>query len=80
MKRKVKEVNQKRINLFMKTHLNGKNLFLGISVIEYSAAFLNWTKEETKKLERWTCKQLIAGKVLHPKLDVMRVYIKRRCG
>ena len=80
MKRKVKEVNQKRINPIMKTHLNGKNLFLGISVIEYSATFLNWTKEVTKKLERWTCKQLIAGKVLHPKLDVMRVYIKRRCG
>ena len=49
MKRKVKEVYQKRITLLMKTQLNGKNLFLAlntwaISVIRYSA-----TKEDTKK-------------------------------
>ena len=72
MKRKVKEVYQKRITLLMKTHLNGKNLFLAlntwaISVIRYSAAFLDWSKEETKELDRWTRKQLIAGKALHLK-------------
>ena len=71
MKRKVKEVYQKRVKLLMKTHLNGKNLFQAlntwaISVIRYSAAFLDWTKEETKELERWTRKQLIAGRALHP--------------
>ena len=58
MKRKVKEVYQKRITLLMKTHFNGKNLFLAlntwaISVIRYSAAFLDWSKEETKELDRW---------------------------
>ena len=57
MKRKVKEVYQKRVKLLMKTHLNGKNLFQAlntwaISVIRYSAAFLDWTKEETKELDR----------------------------
>ena len=31
MKRKVKEVYQKRITLLMKTHLNGKNLFLPLN-------------------------------------------------
>ena len=45
----------------MKTHLNGKNLFQAlntwaISVIRYSAAFLDWTKEETKELDCWTRK------------------------
>ena len=55
----VKEVYQKRIALFMETHLNGKNLFLAIntcalSIIRYSAAFLGWTKEDTKELDRWT--------------------------
>ena len=50
MKRKVKEVYQKRITLLMKTHLNGKNLFPALNiwaifVRNYSAAFLNWTKE-----------------------------------
>ena len=85
MKRKVKEIYQKRITLLMKTHLNGKNLFLAlntwaITVIRYSAAFLDWRKEETKELDRWTRKQLIAGRALHPKSNVMRIYIKRRFG
>ena len=69
----------------MKTRLNGKNLFLGlntwaISAIRYSAAFLDWTKEETKELDCWARKQLIAGRGLHPKSYVMRIYIKRRYG
>ena len=67
----------------MKTRLNGKNLFQAlntrvISVIRYSGAFLDWTKEETKELDRWTRKQLIAGRALHPKSNVMRIYIKGR--
>ena len=85
MKRKVKEVYQKRVKLLMKTHLNGKNLFQAlntwaISVIRYSAAFLDWTKEETKELDRWTRKQLIAGRALHSQSNMMRIYIKRRYG
>ena len=51
-----------------------------ISVIRYSAAFLDWTKEEKKEPDRWTRKQLIAGRVLHPKSNVMRIYIKCRYG
>ena len=85
MKRKVKEVYQKRVKLLMKTHLNGKNLFQAlntwaISVIRYSAAFLDWTKEETKELDHWTRKQLISGRALHPKSNVTRIYIKCRYG
>ena len=85
MKRKVKEVYQKRVKLLMKSHLNGKNLFQAlntwaISVIRYSAAFLDWTKEETKELDRWTRKQLIAGRALHSQSNMMRIYIKRRYG
>ena len=73
------------MTLFMKTHLNGKNLFLAlntwaISVIRYSAAFLDWTKEETKELDPWTRKQLIAGRALHLKSNVIRIYIKCRYG
>ena len=69
MKRKVKEVYQKRVTLLVKTHLNAKNLFQAlntwaISVIRCSAACLDWTKEETKKLDRWIRKQLSAGRGL----------------
>ena len=31
MKRKVKEVYQKRVKLLMKTHINGKNLFKALN-------------------------------------------------
>ena len=82
---KVKEVYQKRVTLLMKTHLNGKNMFQAlntwaISVIRYSAAFLDWTKEQTRELDCWTRKQLIDGRALHPKSNVMRIYIKLRYG
>ena len=87
MERKVKEVYQKRIALLLNTHLNWKNLFLflalntwAISVIRYSAAFLEWTKEAIKELDRWTKKKLVAGRALHPKSNVIRIYIKRRYG
>ena len=66
----------------MKTHLNGKNLFLALKtwaiyVIRYTA-FLDWTKEETKELDLWTREQLIAGRHLHPNSKVMKIYIKSR--
>ena len=85
IKRKVKEVYQKRVKLLMKTHRNGKSPFQAlntwaISIIIYSAVFLDWTKEEMKELDRWTRKQLTAGRILHPKSNVMRIYIKRRYG
>ena len=62
----------------MKTHLNEKNLFLAlntwaVTVIRYSTTFLDWTKEETKELDRWTRKQLIAGRALHFKSNVMKI-------
>ena len=81
----MKEVYQKRITLLMKTHLNEKNIFLALntwamSVIRYSSAFLDWRKEETKELDCWTRKQLIAGRALHPKSNVMRINIKCRHG
>ena len=55
MKRKVKKVYQKRITILTKTRLNRKNLFLAIniwtiSVIRYSAAFLDWENEEKNNL------------------------------
>ena len=43
---------------------------------------LSWTgrKIETKELACWTTKQLIAGRALYPKSNVMRIYIKHRYG
>lgn len=67
----------------MKINLTGKSLFLAlnnwvISLIRYGNAFLNWTKEEKKELDHWIWRQLIAGRDLHPKSNVITIYIKRR--
>ena len=43
---------------------------------------LSWIgrKKRQEELDRWTRKQLIAGRALHLKSYVMRIYIKRRYG
>ena len=41
---------------------------------------MDWTKKQTKELDRWTRKRLIAVTALHPKANMMRIYIKRRYG
>ena len=84
MKMTVKEVYQKRVALLIKTPFNGRNVFLALntwamSVIRYCAAFLDQMKKETKGLDRWTRKQLIAGRLLNLKPNVRRIYIKHRC-
>ena len=80
--RKGIEVCKKRIALLSRSHLNEKNLFFcsntrAVSVIKYIAAFLDWTKEETKELDHWTRKKIAGGKALHPKPNFVRIYIKR---
>ena len=72
MKWKVKEVYEKNLS-------PASNIWATF-VTRYSTAFLNWTKEETKELNTWTRKQVIAGRALYPKSDVMRIHIKRRYG
>ena len=85
MKSKVKEVYLRRLKLLLKTRLNGKNLFQAINswavaVVRYSAAFVNWTQDEMKQLDRDTRQLLIKYGALHKKSNVMRVYIRRKNG
>ena len=51
-----------------------------ISLLRYSAAFLDWTKEELQQLDRRTRKLLTMHKGLHPKSNVDRLYISRKEG
>ena len=51
--KKVKEGYFKRLKLILNSKLNSRNLFLGINswavaTVKYSAAILDWTKEEIK--------------------------------
>ena len=85
MKNKVKDVYLKRLRLLLKSRLNGRNLFSAINswavaVIRYSAAFVGWTQDEMKQLDRDTRKLLVKFGALHPKANVLRVYIRRKNG
>ena len=85
MKEKVKETYLKRLKLLLKSRLNGRNLFTGINawavaVIRYSAAFVSWTQDEMKQLDRDTRKLLIKFGAMHAKSNVLRIYIKRKHG
>jgi hypothetical protein len=85
MKSKVRDTYLKRLSLLLKSKLNGRNLFLAINswavaVIRYSAAFIGWTQGEMMQLDRETRKRLVRFGALHPKSNVLRVYMKRKNG
>lgn len=85
IKRKVTEVYQKSMTLLMKSHHNEENVFLIVntwivSVVRYSATFLDWTKEDTKELDWYSRKQLERGRALQIKSTVMKIYIKCKYG
>ena len=85
MKKKVEETYIRRVSLLIKSKLNGRNLVLAlnswaVAVIRYSAAFINWTKEETRVLDRRTRKLLVQGGAHHMKSNVMKLYVKRKNG
>ena len=85
MKAKVKETYLERLRLLLKTRLNGRNLFTAINswavaVVRYSAAFVAWTQDEMKQLDRETRRLLVKFGALHPKSNILRIYMKREKG
>ena len=64
---------------FLETKLSGENIIKGINtLLRYSAAFLDWTKEELQQLNRRTRKLLTMHKGLHRKSNVDGLYISRK--
>ena len=85
MKEKVGNVYFKILKLLLKTKLNNGNLFSAINawavaVIRYSAAFIGWTKEELKDIDRATRKLIKNFGGLHPRSCIQRLYMKRCNG
>ena len=69
----------------LETKLNGNNVIKAIntwavSVVRYSAPFLDWRKEEIQELDRRTRKLMTMHKALHPKSNVDRLYISQNEG
>ena len=51
-----------------------------MSILRYSAAFIDWNKEELKEFDRKTRKYLTIYNALHPRDSVARLYLPRKMG
>ena len=74
-----------RFRLVLKSKLNRGNLVRGVntwalSLLRYSAAFVSWRKSELQAIDRKTRKLFTIYGALHPKSDVVRLYIPRKEG
>ena len=85
MKEKIAKEYKRRVRKVLETKLNGENMIKSIniwavSLVRYSAAFLDWTKEEKQDIDRKTRKLITMHKGLHPKSNANRLYIPRKVG
>ena len=85
MKDEVTKEYKRRVRKILETKLNAGNLIKGIntwavSLLRYSAAFLDWTKFEMEQLDRQTRKLMKMHNALHPKSNVDRLYLLRKDG
>ena len=81
MKEKVKAEYLRRTRKILESKLNSGNLFKvintgAVSLLRYSTAFIDWTKEEALEIDR-TRKLLTTHKTHHPKDDAQWLRIKR---
>ena len=85
MKVKVKTEYYRRVRKILETKLNGVNIITGIttwavSLLRYSAAFLDWTGAELDQMDRRTRKLMTMHRALNPKSEVARIYLSRKEG
>ena len=82
MKKKVKAEYLRRVCKVLETKLNGDNIIKGIntwalSLLRYSAAFIDWNCTELTQLDQRTRKSATMHNALHPKSNVDCLYIPR---
>ena len=85
LKEKVKTKYFRRVREILETNLNDGNIMTGInrwtiSLLRYSADFLDWTGAELEKMDKETKKLMTMHQVLNPKSDVASIYLSRREG
>ena len=85
MKEIVKAEYLRRVQKVLETNLNSSNIIKGIntwaiSLLRYSAAFIEWNCEELTQLDQRTRKLMKMHNVLHPKSNVDHLYITRNEG
>jgi hypothetical protein len=85
MKEKIAAEYMKRVDCILDAGLNGGNVVKGINtwavaLVRYSAGIIEWTQEELKQLDRKTRKHMTMRRMLHPRSNVDRLYLKREEG
>ena len=85
MKEKVKTGYYRRVRKILETKLNGGNIITGIntwaiSLLRYSAAFLDCTGAELEQVDGRTRKLMTIHRALNPKIDLARIYLSRKEG
>ena len=85
MKGKVKTQYYRQVRKILETKLNGGIIITGIntwgiSLLRYSAAFLDWTGAELEQIDRRTRKLMTTHWALEPKNDIARIYLSRKEG
>ena len=73
----------RRVNLVMKSKLNGRNKIMALNtwavlLMRYGAGILKWNKNELQQIDRKTRKLVTINKELHPRSDVARIYVSRK--
>ena len=85
MKEKVKTKYLRKVRKVLETKLNGGNIIKGkntwaVSLLRYSAAFIDWNCTELTQLDRRNRKLMTMHNTLPPKSNVDRLYISRKVG
>ena len=80
MKKKLTKEYFRRERKLLQSKIYGGNIICGIntwavSVLRYSASFINWTRDELRVLDRRTRKHLSMYGALHSRDSVARLYI-----
>ena len=83
MKEKVKKEYYRRVRKILETKLNDGYIITEIntwriSLLRYSAAFLDWTGAELEQMNRRTRKLMTMHWALNPKSDVARIYLSKK--
>ena len=74
-----------RVRKILRSSLNAGNTIQAInsravSLIRYGAGIIEWTKEDTRQMDRKTRKLFTMHRSMHPQSDVDRLYWKRNEG
>ena len=82
MKDMIRKEYLRRTRKLLETKLSSRNLIKGINtwavpLVRYSGPFLKWTREELKQMAQRTKKLMTMQKALHPRDDVVRLYLSR---